>query len=195
LRRKGFGRRHRRARACGLRRERGQHSRHGSGVPGRASAATAVGNAEYKDRDGTSFAAPFVAGFAARLIQSARAHGRDASPAHIETPIEYSAVDAVRPSQSETHGDVELPQLPAALVRAANGALPRRPLASAGDPRHDACLSPRAARGTATVRATNSRAVDNFVLAADVTRCSVPVTSELYVTKPVLSGSDETWHR
>jgi hypothetical protein len=86
-----------------------------------------TGNGDYTNHGGTSFAAPFIAGFAARLIESARIHGRDASPGQIERLIKYSAVDTVRPPQSEGYGDVELAQLPAALVRAGSGTLPGRP--------------------------------------------------------------------
>ena len=86
-----------------------------------------IGFDAYMDINGTSFASPFVAGFAARLMAAARAAHRDASPAHIRRLIEYSAVDTVRPPDSEGYGEVTAAALPAALVHARAGTLPARP--------------------------------------------------------------------
>lgn len=89
--------------------------------------ATNSATGAYIDVTGTSFASPFVAGFAARLIEASRAAGRDASPDRIRRLIEYSALDTVRPPQSEGYGEITLAALPAALAHARAGTTPKRP--------------------------------------------------------------------
>ncbi len=90
-------------------------------------AASNTADDAYVDEGGTSFAAPFVAGLAARAIAAGRAAHRDVSPAHIRQLLEYSALDTVRPPQSEGYGSLSLDQLPAALRYARAGTLPARP--------------------------------------------------------------------
>jgi len=81
----------------------------------------------YLDEGGTSFAAPFVAGLAARAIAAGRAAHRDVSPAHIRQLLEYAAVDGPRPPQSEGYGSLSLTELAAVLRHARVGSLPARP--------------------------------------------------------------------
>ena len=85
------------------------------------------GDHDYGYDGGTSFASPFIAGFAARLVAQCRTAHRAASPAYIQQLIEYLAVDTVMPPQFEGYGEVELAQLAAGLRYAAAGTLPTRP--------------------------------------------------------------------
>jgi subtilisin family serine protease len=89
--------------------------------------ATNSANDAYMSVTGTSFASPFVAGFAAQLVNAARNAHRDASPGRIRRLIEYSTVDTVRPPQSEGYGEITLAALPAALAHARAGTTPKRP--------------------------------------------------------------------
>ncbi|MDQ1686317.1 MAG: hypothetical protein QOC82_3054 [Frankiaceae bacterium] len=89
--------------------------------------ATNTADGAYILESGTSFAAPFVAGLAARAIAAGRAAHRDVSPAHIRQLLEYSAVDGPRPPQSEGYGSLSLAELPSVLRYARAGALPARP--------------------------------------------------------------------
>jgi subtilisin family serine protease len=86
-----------------------------------------TGDGDYMYEGGTSFASPFVAGFAARLITAARERGRRMSPEQLRTLIEYSAVDTILPPQFEGYGQLALAQLPGALAHARAGTLPARP--------------------------------------------------------------------
>lgn len=81
----------------------------------------------YIAESGTSFAAPLVAGMAARLIDTARANGRDSSPAHIETLLKYSARDTGAPANSEGYGKLNYQEFLSANGHAAAGTLPSRP--------------------------------------------------------------------
>ena len=94
---------------------------------GNVHTATNTGDDDYTDEGGSSFAAPFVAGFAARLIEAARQAGKRLSPDRLRELIEYSAVDTVRPPASEGYGEIALQQLAAALGYARSGGLPARP--------------------------------------------------------------------
>ena len=89
--------------------------------------ATNTGDGQYVDEGGSSFASPFVAGFAARLIDAARHAGRRMTPQRLRELIEYSAQDTVRPPQSEGYGQLSLAELSPALVHARAGTLPTRP--------------------------------------------------------------------
>ena len=89
-------------------------------------AATANDRA-YVYEGGTSFASPFVAGFAARLVAAARDSGRRLSPDRLRTLVEYGADDTVLPPQFEGYGALSLAQLPAPLAHARAGTLPARP--------------------------------------------------------------------
>jgi hypothetical protein len=87
----------------------------------------------YKDRtsyvteSGTSFATPYVAGFASRLIGAARQAGRALPVGQLETLLQYSARDTTTPVQFEGYGVLDGSQLPGALSNAAKGTLPARP--------------------------------------------------------------------
>lgn len=90
------------------------------------SAGVAADDAYSKD-GGTSFAAPFVAGLAARAVQAARGHGRPADPARIEQLLKHVAVDTVTPPIWEGYGELDLAVLPQLLHHATAGTLPPRP--------------------------------------------------------------------
>lgn len=90
--------------------------------------ATATSDIAYQDVSGTSFAAPFVAGFAARLIDAARRAREPSDPARMMKLIEYSALDTPVPPQFEGYGVMGLSQLGLALSHARAGTLPPRPV-------------------------------------------------------------------
>jgi subtilisin family serine protease len=94
---------------------------------GADTSAANTGDRDYMYEGGTSFASPFVAGFAARLIAAAHERGRRLSPEQLRTLIEYSAVDTPLPPQFEGYGQLSLAQLPGALAHARAGTLPSRP--------------------------------------------------------------------
>lgn len=81
----------------------------------------------YVDEGGTSFSAPFVAGFAGALVQATRYAGRAVDPARIEQLVKYAAKDTVVPPQFEGYGALSLAELPGAQARARAGTLPSRP--------------------------------------------------------------------
>jgi subtilisin family serine protease len=81
----------------------------------------------YVTESGTSFASPFVAGFAARVLQAARDAGRALPPAALEKLLKYSATDTTTPPQFEGYGVLSRSELPAAIGHARNGTLPGRP--------------------------------------------------------------------
>lgn len=89
--------------------------------------ADSTGDHGYKPWSGTSFASPFAAGFAARLIAAARSAHRTLSPERLRRLIEYSALDTDRPPVAEGYGVISLAQLPSALAHARAGTLPKRP--------------------------------------------------------------------
>ena len=76
---------------------------------------------------GTSFAAPFVAGFADAVITSARAAGRSLSYDQLVSLLKYSARDLGLPPQTQGYGMLTRAELPAAEAHAAAGTLPTRP--------------------------------------------------------------------
>jgi subtilisin family serine protease len=84
-------------------------------------------NDGYGPISGTSFSSPYTAGFAARLIEAARAAGADASPERIEQLVKFSARDTELPPVTEGYGIIDAAQLEAALAHAAAGTLPGRP--------------------------------------------------------------------
>jgi len=86
-----------------------------------------AGNGAYTDRIGTSFAAPYVAGFAASLIKTARSAGREIAPDRLEQLITFSAKDTSTPPQFEGYGVVSQVELAAAQAHARAGTLPGRP--------------------------------------------------------------------
>jgi Subtilase family len=86
-----------------------------------------TGDKAYVYEGGTSFASPFVAGFAARLVAAAREQGRRLSAQRLRTLIEYSAEDTTLPPPMEGYGALSLAQLPSALAHARAGTLPQRP--------------------------------------------------------------------
>ena len=86
------------------------------------------GDSTYVTSAGTSFGAPFVAGFAARLIREARLTGRAVEPGRLEQLIKYVAKDS--PSSAPTfegYGTVSMTELPAAIGHVRAGTLPGRP--------------------------------------------------------------------
>ena len=86
-----------------------------------------TGNGAYTNRIATSFAAPYVAGFAAALIKAARSGGREISADRLEQLIKFSAQDTATPPQFEGYGVVSPAQLAAAQLHARAGTLPTRP--------------------------------------------------------------------
>ena len=81
----------------------------------------------YVDEAGTSFSAPFVAGFAGALVQATRAAGRPVDPARIEQLVKFTAKDTVVPPQFEGYGTISLAELAPAQAHARAGTLPTRP--------------------------------------------------------------------
>lgn len=81
----------------------------------------------YRSAGGTSFSAPLVAGFAARLIAEARAAGRTLSGDGLETLVKYAARDTEMPPTWEGYGVIDASRLEAALGHARAGTLPARP--------------------------------------------------------------------
>jgi hypothetical protein len=90
-------------------------------------ATNACNNCYASDESGTSFAAPLVAGFGARLIQENRANGFAGDADYIEKLVKYSARDTLIPPTFEGFGIVDAAQLSGALTHAAAGTLPSRP--------------------------------------------------------------------
>lgn len=89
--------------------------------------AAATADDAYSPDGGTSFAAPFVAGLAARAVEAARRRGRPAHPARVEQLLKHVAVDTVTPPTWEGYGELDLSVLPLLLRHAAAGTLPPRP--------------------------------------------------------------------
>ncbi|HUQ54239.1 S8/S53 family peptidase, partial [Lentzea sp.] len=81
----------------------------------------------YVDEGGTSFSAPFVAGFAGALVKATRDAGRPVDPARIEQLLKYAATDTVVPPQFEGYGTLSLAELAGAQAHARAGTLPTRP--------------------------------------------------------------------
>lgn len=81
----------------------------------------------YETASGTSFGTPFVAGYAAALLQAARSAGRPLTADALETLVKYSATDTSTPPTFEGYGVVSLAGLAAAQEHARAGTLPGRP--------------------------------------------------------------------
>lgn len=81
----------------------------------------------YRQSSGTSFASPYVAGFAASLITTARAYGRALPVTRLEQLLKYVASDTTIPPCYEGYGVLSQSQLPTATMHAANGTMPTRP--------------------------------------------------------------------
>ena len=79
----------------------------------------------YRSEGGTSFASPYVAGFAASLIEAARTAGTPLPVDRLETLIKYSATDdPSTPPTFEGYGRISQAELAAARAHAAAGTLP-----------------------------------------------------------------------
>lgn len=91
--------------------------------------AARTGTSGHSRASGTSFSAPLVAGFAARLIQVARDNARPFDPDHIERLVKYSVRDTVHSPATEGYGTLEneATTVDPALAHAAAGTLPARP--------------------------------------------------------------------
>ncbi|MEO6204097.1 MAG: S8 family serine peptidase, partial [Mycobacteriales bacterium] len=81
----------------------------------------------YVTESGTSFGAPFVAGYAAALLEAARGAGRSLTADALETLVKYSATDTSTPPTFEGYGVVSLAGLAAAREHARAATLPGRP--------------------------------------------------------------------
>lgn len=81
-------------------------------------------NTSYVTESGTSFAAPYVAGFAAALLTAARSTGRSLAPLALENLIKYSATDTVMPPQFEGYGVISKAELAKAVANARAGTTP-----------------------------------------------------------------------
>ncbi len=84
-------------------------------------------DSHYEGVGGTSFATPFVAGLAARIIERARLFGKPSDPARVEELLKLSATDTEIPPTFEGYGELTLRQLPGVLRHAERGTLPGRP--------------------------------------------------------------------
>lgn len=78
----------------------------------------------YLKTTGTSFGAPFVAGFGARLISEARAAGRDLEPSEVEDLLKFSARDTAYPPNIEGYGVLDIDRVPSAVAHARRGTAP-----------------------------------------------------------------------
>ena len=82
---------------------------------------------EYVDNGGTSFGAPYVAGFAAAVLYASRQGGHPLGVDALEQFVKDSAVDGLMPPQFEGYGVVGQEQLASALANARAGRVPARP--------------------------------------------------------------------
>ena len=89
--------------------------------------AAAQADNAYAETGGTSFSAPFVAGFAGATLREARAAGRPLPVARLEQLIKYVAKDTSIPPSFEGYGTLSLAELPLAQRHARAGTLPSRP--------------------------------------------------------------------
>jgi subtilisin family serine protease len=92
-----------------------------------ATGAAANTSNKYVTESGTSFASPYVAGFAARLIEAARANGKTLKADRLEQLIKYSALNTYFPPTFEGYGIIDATRLNAAIGYARRGTLPTRP--------------------------------------------------------------------
>jgi hypothetical protein len=90
-------------------------------------APSAEGDNMYVHESGTSFGAPFVAGFAAALVKAAREARRPLDVARLEQLVKYVATDTATPPPFEGYGTLSLAELPQARAHARAGTLPSRP--------------------------------------------------------------------
>ena len=81
----------------------------------------------YVSQSGTSFAAPYVAGFAARLLREARLAGRTADADRLELLAKYTAKDTAVPPSFEGYGTLGAAELATAIGHVRAGTLPTRP--------------------------------------------------------------------
>ena len=81
----------------------------------------------YVSNQGTSFGAPYVAGFAASLLRAARQAGKPLPVDTLETLLKYSATDTSLQPAFEGYGQLTDAELPRALGHARAGTLPARP--------------------------------------------------------------------
>ncbi|MGB8649227.1 MAG: S8 family serine peptidase [Mycobacteriales bacterium] len=81
----------------------------------------------YVTESGTSFATPYVAGFAAALVGAARSGGHSLTADRLEQLLKWSARDTSAPPQFEGYGVLSGTELRAALAHARAGTLPLRP--------------------------------------------------------------------
>jgi hypothetical protein len=84
-------------------------------------------NTAYVAGLGTSASAPWVAGFAATLLATARSAGTPLPVDRLETLLKYSTTDVGLPPQFQGYGALTLAELPAARAHASAGTLPTRP--------------------------------------------------------------------
>ncbi len=84
-------------------------------------------NKGYVTESGTSFASPYVAGFAAALVREARLGNHPLTADRLEQLLTWSATDTVTPVQFEGYGVLSAAELPVALAHARAGAMPTRP--------------------------------------------------------------------
>jgi hypothetical protein len=82
---------------------------------------------DYVDSGGTSFGAPYVAGFAAAVLLASRQGGHPLGVDALEQFVKDSSLDGLMPPQFEGYGVLGQAQLPAALANARAGKLPARP--------------------------------------------------------------------
>ena len=82
---------------------------------------------DYVTESGTSFATPYVAGFAATLIKASREGGHPLTADRLEQLLKYSATDTSVPPQFEGYGVLSAAELSAAVAHARAGTLPTRP--------------------------------------------------------------------
>ncbi|MCU1593967.1 MAG: aprX2 [Frankiales bacterium] len=81
-------------------------------------------NTSYVTESGTSFATPYVAGFAAALITASRQGNHPLSALALENLIKWSATDTATPPQFEGYGTIGAAELPRAVAHAKAGTMP-----------------------------------------------------------------------
>jgi hypothetical protein len=82
---------------------------------------------DYVDNGGTSFGAPYVAGFAAAVLYASRQGGHPLGVGALEQFVKDSSLDGIMPPQFEGYGVLDQDQLKTALANAKAGTLPTRP--------------------------------------------------------------------
>lgn len=88
--------------------------------------ATGTGSApdSHQTISGTSFGAPLVAGFAAKVLEEARASGHPLDADGLEQLVKHSARDTAVPPIWEGYGVIDGEQMPVAIAAARTGTLP-----------------------------------------------------------------------